>query len=691
MLATSAGAARPMPMPMSMSMSDSDTDTDTDTDIDFDAADESTLVMIGDPKQSIYGFRGADIYAYLDARQATTGRHYSLGTNYRATSEVVAACNRLFSHAESHPRAAFRFRIGDDNPIPFQEVRAQGRAERLMLDGDAAPAMTFWTLDSGAEPVGPDDYRDRMAAAAATAITGWLQQAQTAGAGFEAEKGFFPLRPRDIAILVRSGTEAAVMRQALAARGIASVYLSDRDSVFDTREASDMLHWLRACAAPTDEALVRAALGSNTMAMPLDELDRLRHDELGWEAQLERFRDYRQVWQRRGVLAMLRQLLHDADLPARLLARTDGERILTNLLHLAEWLQQSATAIDGEQALIRHLSEHLLGQSGTSGDEFIVRLESDAELVQIITIHKSKGLEYPLVLLPFICSWRAVDGKTKQLPYRHRGQRLIELAPKDAFKQAWIDADDERLSEDMRLLYVAVTRARHAVWLGIAALKSGNSKKPQLERSAIGYVLSGGASFDAPAQVWEALTALRGDCAEIRIEPAPTATDTTLAAARDDALEDARPAPRNHPEPWWIASYSSLRRTSVEVEPAPAGSGPSMAVSAETSASLGAETAAQETALEESRRATDMDAHAAVAAPPDLNQSQTSTCTRCRGAAVKAPFCTASWSGRRYSRRRRTTAARCAVSPPRRPRQACAARCSGGAATCAASPAGSNP
>ena len=601
----------------------------TDASTGSGAADDRALILIGDPKQSIYGFRGADIHAYLAARAATAGRHYSLGTNYRGTTDVVAACNRLFRYAETHPRAAFRFQTETGNPIPFLDVNAQGRKERLILDGAPATAMTFWTLNTGPDPVGSGDYRARMAASAATAIAGWLRQAPMGQAGFQRDDGFEPLRPRDIAILVRTGTEAAMMREALAARRIASVYLSDRDSVLDTQEAIDLLHWLRACASPTDEVLVRAALGSNTMAMPLDELERLQHEELGWEARIERFRGYRQIWRHQGVLAMVRQLLNDAELPARLLARTDGERILTNLLHLAEWLQQSATAIDGEQALIRHLSEHVRGQASgrDAGDEFIVRLESDAELVQVITIHKSKGLEYPLVLLPFICGWRAVDGKTKQVPYRQADQRLIELAGIEVFRQAWNDADDARLSEDMRLLYVAVTRARHAVWLGIAALKSGPAKRPRLERSAIGHVLNGGLPFEGPAQVWDALEQLRGDCAQMRIAPAPSpdlAADLAgeiepgeipPSPEQDGLLDDARAAPRTRPLPWWIASYSSLRLANV-AGPAPTEALVAASPAQVRSAAMSADTAAQETALEEAARSIDRDPEETAAAQP---------------------------------------------------------------------------
>ncbi len=119
--------------------------------------------MIGDPKQSIYGFRGADIHAYLAARRATQGRHYTLGVNYRSTEAMVAACNRLFQRAEGWARGAFRFRSGDENPIPFLAVAAKGRADRLILNGQAATALTCWTLDEDDGPVSPDDYRQRMA------------------------------------------------------------------------------------------------------------------------------------------------------------------------------------------------------------------------------------------------------------------------------------------------------------------------------------------------------------------------------------------------------------------------------------------------------------------------------------------------------------------------------------------------
>ncbi|MBK1646776.1 exodeoxyribonuclease V subunit beta [Thiocapsa imhoffii] len=571
------------------------------------ADDQNTaFVMIGDPKQAIYGFRGADLQTYLAARRATSGRHDTLATNYRSTQAMVSACNRFFNHAETHPRGAFRFRTEPnpdlepglelDNPIPYIAVTAHGRDTDLMIAGTRAAAMTLWQLESETGVLSPDAYRQEMAARAASEIRRWLSQARRGTTGFQSPSGFTPLRPRDIAILVRTGTEAAVMRQALMARRINSVYLSDRDSVFQSAEAQDLIHWLRACAMPQDEDLVRAALGTNTLGVPLERLAQMQRDEQAWEAQLECFAGYQRIWRQRGVIAMLHQLLHDQDLPGRLLARAQGERVLTNLLHLAEWLQQAAAVHPGEQALIRQLAEHLEVQ----GEEFVVRLESDAELIQVVTIHKSKGLEYPLVLLPFICGWRAIDGRTSQVSYRPPGAgalnpagrptRYLEIAGRKLFASAWDLADDERLSEEMRLLYVAVTRARHAVWLGIAPLKSGNTSAPQLHKSAIGHVLTGGAEIQDQQALWAALEELCGDSADLVIAPAPARTPESLAQTVQAVLADAR-TPSHAPfRPWWIASYSALRRGAVTA--------PDGAMS-ETRGGATADTAAQETALEE--------------------------------------------------------------------------------------------
>lgn len=518
-------------------------------------AEDRAIILIGDPKQAIYAFRGADIHTYLAARHATAGRHYSLDTNYRSASPMVAAVNHWFEKAEQHERGAFRFRRGADNPLPFHSVVGQGRNETLYLDDSPAAGLTAWIPDE-ADIIGTTAYRALMAEHAAERIANWLNQAAEGRAGFREGDAFTPLRPRDIAVLVRNRTEADAVRAALHRRGLASVYLSDRESVFATPEAVDLLAWLRACAEPGDDSRVRAALASPTLSRTVAELDRLRQDELVWERYQQRFYDYRARWRRQGPLPMLRRLIHDFDLPSRLLASAAGERRMTNLLHLSEWTQQTAATLDGQQALIRQLAEHV---ANPPREEQVLRLESDAELIQVVTIHKSKGLEYPVVVLPFLCSWQDRSSKASYALYHDEGLKVEVGSPRDA-AESYDLADDERLSEDVRLLYVALTRARHATFGGVAPIAPGRRKQADLHKSAVGYLLDGGQSIPDRTTLQAHLDVLVEGCPSIRCEAIESAVAHTPYSA-PEGQGDLRPAREpSHAafEPWWVSSYSAL-------------------------------------------------------------------------------------------------------------------------------------
>lgn len=520
---------------------------------------ETGLFLIGDPKQAIYAFRGADIYTYLRARHATRGRLHTLGTNFRSSHAMVNAVNHVFERAEQRDagRGAFLFRDGDENPVPFVSVKSQGRKEVLLQQGQPVTAMNLWLLPSE-QPISGAVYRQQMAAVCAGQIVELLNGGQQGRCGFAREgEELRGVLPADIAILVRDGKEAQAVRGELSARGVRSVYLSDKDSVYAAQEAHDVLAWLKACAEPDVERPLRAALACITLDLPLIELERLNQDELAWESRVMQFRGYREIWRKQGVLAMLRRLLHDFKLPQALMARTDGERVLTNVLHLSELLQQASAELDGEQALIRHLSEHL-ALSGQTGEEQILRLESDEQLVKVVTIHKSKGLEYPLVFLPFICSTKPVDGSRLPLHFHDaEGHAHVSLKPTP---ELIARADDERLAEDLRLLYVALTRARHACWLGVADLKRGNNNRSVLHASALGYLLGGGGLLTESPDLERWLADLQHDCAAIDYAPLPATSEAQFFPPLNQAtlLKPRIPA-RRASENWWIASYSALR------------------------------------------------------------------------------------------------------------------------------------
>ncbi|WP_027996661.1 exodeoxyribonuclease V subunit beta [Simplicispira psychrophila] len=525
--------------------------------------DPSTaLLLIGDPKQSIYGFRGADIYSYLSARRATAGRHYVLGTNYRSTQALVNAVNHSFVQAEARTGAgAFRFRSDAapaDNPLPFVAVGASGRPEHFQTtDGPVAALAVTHDLElrSG------EEHRRLFAALCAERISTWLNDDQ---AGFaESGQPLQRLRPADIAVLVRTGKEAQAVRRELRRRGVASVYLSDKDSVFDSREAQDLLHWLHAVAEPLDVRRVRAGLATCTVGLSLDELRCLATDDDALDVRSEQLRALHHVWQTQGVLTMLRQTLHQLDLPVRWLKEPDGERRLTNFLHLAELLQVASAQLEGEQALIRWLGQQLQGERGGS-DEQIVRLESDADLVKVVTIHKSKGLEYPVVCLPFACSYRAVTRRyTSFLNLADdSGQRHLHLTLTD---EALEQADLERQREDLRLLYVALTRARHALWLGFGALKVGNGKDCTTHHSAAGYWLGGAQPYSAGGWLGplQALAEGRNDIALHAVEhglPRDVPLTKLAQRAASAPLHEQPVYSAEFERRWGIGSFSQLVR-----------------------------------------------------------------------------------------------------------------------------------
>jgi exodeoxyribonuclease V beta subunit len=512
-----------------------------------------TLLMIGDPKQSIYAFRGADIHTYLTARGDADGTPYTLGKNFRSTEGLVMAVNQVFGVGAGHPDGAFLFQ----DRIPYVEVAAEGRKDRLRIDGKPQAAMTFWRIqqESPINKSGDDGYINRMAESTASEIVFWLNLAESKPerTGFETLDGdFYPLRPADIAILVRNGSEARAVRQALYKRQVRSVYLSDKDSVFDTPEANSLFYLLRACAEPEQESLMRPALATDVLALSFNTLDRLVQDELAWEAEIDRFRKYRVLWRNQGVLPMLRLLFQEFGVPSRLLNVPGGERTLTNLLHLSEMLQAASAGLQGEQALIRWLAEQL-EQPEPGVEDQILRLESDEELIRVITIHKSKGLEYPLVFLPFICSLRKVTAERNPVVKIHdeNGDRRLVRNPGDEELAA---ADRERLAEDLRMLYVAMTRAKHACWLGIGVM----GRDSRLELSALGYLLSAGVPI-APDRLAEKLAVLKGNCRHIEIDPLPEPRSMLYVPRTESpALGPALIFSGKIPSDWWIASYSKM-------------------------------------------------------------------------------------------------------------------------------------
>lgn len=503
---------------------------------------DTALLMIGDPKQAIYGFRGADIFTYIQARRNVSA-HYTLGRNWRSSSALVGAVNGLFERA----RDPFIY----EADIPFLPVEAQGKSKALVLDGATAPVLHCWQL-SGQPTFNRGDYQSKMARATAAEIHRLLTLAREG----KAQIGDQAVKAGDIAVLVRTGAEGKLVQQELARLAIASVYLSNRESVLEQVEAREILLILHACQNPSEERSLRAALATGLFDLDAKALDALASDERAWESAVQEFMEYRKIWHRRGVLAMLRALLHKRNLASSLLASPYGERRLTNFLHLAELLQQVSSELDGEYALLRWLGEAVSRPGGQDAEQ-VLRLESERKLVQIVTIHKSKGLEYPLVFLPFICSHRTAETPLYHEADEAGNRTILDLTGAEG---SLAEADKERLAEDLRLLYVALTRGVYATWLGLAPVRAGNGKseKTDLHHTAIGYLLQKGEEGDA-ATLATALTELSQALPGVAVGE-PSLTRPAPLPPEEEQLGEpqVRHFTGSLERDWWISSYSGL-------------------------------------------------------------------------------------------------------------------------------------
>ncbi|MBZ3749415.1 exodeoxyribonuclease V subunit beta [Klebsiella pneumoniae] len=503
---------------------------------------ETALLLIGDPKQAIYAFRGADIFTYMKAR-GDVAAHYTLDTNWRSSPGMVGSVNRLFSLSDN----PFMF-----HEIPFLPVKAAAKNKGLRFTVDAAdvPAMNVWLMPG--DTVGSGDYQTFMAQLCATQIRDWLSAGQRGRALLWRGETSRPIQASDITVLVRNRLEAAQVREALQTLGIPSVYLSNRDSVFETLEAQELLWLLQAVLAPERENTLRSALATSMFGLTALDIENLNQDEQAWDALVEEFSEYRQIWRQRGVMPMLRALMTARHIAENLLATRGGERRLTDILHISELLQEAASQLESEHALVRWLAQHIAEPDSNAASQQM-RLESDKHLVQIVTIHKSKGLEYPLVWLPFIARFRKQD----QAFYHDRETFavVLDLGQDEASLEL---AEAERLAEDLRLLYVALTRAVWHCSLGVAPLSSRKSGNSDFHLSALGRLLQAGEAMDAAGLAARLADFCHGDIAlqipgELDLTPwqAPAATIPRLSA---------RELQRRIADDWRVTSYSGLQQ-----------------------------------------------------------------------------------------------------------------------------------
>ena len=410
------------------------------------------LFLIGDPKQAIYSFRGADIFAYMRAAQdVPPERRFTLTGNWRSTPRLLTAFNTVFDNKREpfvYDRISYH---------PVSSGRPDAPKKLTTADGDSG-GLRVWYMpaDDDGKPINVGNANDLVSMAVAAEIANLLRQ----GAEGRAVIGDRPLAPWDIAVIVRSHRQAGLIQDALRSLDIPSVMRSDM-SIFATGEARQLFTLLRALVDPGAETRVRAALVTDILGRSGNDIAGLNEDETAWESYLELFREYRHIWLDRGFMVMSQSLMAREGVRGRLLRYPDGERRLTNLLHCFDLIHHKAHERGlGMEALVTWFGERIA--SNDSAEEYQIRLETDEKAVKIVTIHVSKGLEYPIVFCPFM--WSGVHGNDEVVGFHDDFTMVKDFgSPEHEMHRAL--ARKEALAESLRLLYVALTRARYRCYL----------------------------------------------------------------------------------------------------------------------------------------------------------------------------------------------------------------------------------
>ena len=428
------------------------------------------LFLIGDPKQTIFDFRGADVFAYMKAASAVETK-YALRENWRSEPGLVKAVNTLFSH---------RHKAFVHDGISFQPAEAaSGKVQRYLKErGKREAPLQMWIVPSerhaaAAKGLAKGRARPLICRAVASEIARLLEL----GREGKALIGEEPIHEADIAVLVRTNREALLIQDSLSEAGIPSV-LHVKENIFDSREAMEVERVLTGIVYPDRGGLVRGALTSDMMGVKGEDLDRFMNEENAWKIWIERFWNYHEIWHAHGFIRMFRQLVAAEHVKERLLGYHDGERRLTNVLHLAELLQRESIGKRlGPMSLLRWLTKQKSREAARS-DEDQIRLESDDKAVKVITVHKSKGLEYPVVFCPFVWGNSNVKGDVLSFHDEHNDWRLtcdIGSSDRECGKES---ARKEILAENVRLLYVALTRARHRCYLVWGKINEAGTSAP---------------------------------------------------------------------------------------------------------------------------------------------------------------------------------------------------------------------
>lgn len=516
------------------------------------------LFFIGDPKQAIYGFRGADIHSYFAAREKAD-RLVSLKTNYRSHKNLVEEVNRLFG--------------GRDKPFLYQEEKlayspvsaAKKNDETVWIDpnrGEAA--MVYGCLVPEDEALGQNLGNSEAAELCMEETIREIRALLRGQTSFKVEGKPQKISPKDIGILLRTNGEAKEYRQALADVGLQAV-LASRSSVYLAKECLALIKIMAAINAPLNRVLLKTAMATPWFGLDGQQLQEIWQDEGAVAIYQHRFLSYRQLWRESGFLNMMSSFLQLENIWQNLVRLPFAERAIANCNQLLQLVQEEANRSGyGPVQLEKWLCDMHLDRS--HGEESELLLESDEEAIQLVTMHGAKGLEYPIVFCPAL--WRARSqgrGRSQQIMVHEDGEILVDLGSK-AFDERLKAAQFEERAEELRLAYVALTRAKlrcYVYWADVA----GRGPNPGSFSSALGYLLFPHGRLNETASL--DLLQNRGKKEGVAVyrfgaNKGPT---SPFALKAREGFTPRKPSLRSLASNWQLASFSSLAKNAEHPPP----------------------------------------------------------------------------------------------------------------------------
>jgi len=510
-----------------------------------------TLYMIGDPKQAIYGFRGGDVFAYLAARN-NCDYQWLMDTNWRSTPSMVTGYNRLFygNSLTEDTKDVFGYNIPY---LPVKAGKQDNSDDTNLVEGTnesnkALQFVHFNDISESAKGKVKQTFRSVMANWCADEIVRLFNSDPN-------------LKAQDIAILVRDGGEAKAIKEALHQHSLASVFLSNRANLLHSNETKQLLALLKGILFVENERWYTAALACGLLGFTPTKLYQLQCNELEWQNLKFSFIAFRDEWLNKGFISMALKLMHQHFH----IGEKDQDRVLTNLLHLFELLQSASSRHRQPQELLYWFEQQTIVE--TPETEAELRLESDDDLIRIVTQHGAKGLEYPIVFVPFVTRHkdplrfgnRAINFiKYHREVLSETGSPSRELVLSlDGSKKAKQAMADEAYAESIRLLYVAVTRAENRCYLLTTDFDNAH-------QSPLGLTLKWKKDLDILSQLHmlsadnpESIGVLNINYDDMVIDPFEViATTAAIAPISPQVAKFHGHIERD----WWLSSFSALSR-----------------------------------------------------------------------------------------------------------------------------------